>query len=131
MPRTDRRRRRKRRGTQSGRIDTRGRARPRNRAEAKARARARSQDRRGRSRTPRQGPPTWRGAINRGLIAAAIFLVLLALLFRRPIAEALALSVFMLVVYIPMGYYLDRFFYRLRQRREQRQREKRQAERDA
>jgi hypothetical protein len=52
-------------------------------------------------------------------------------LFGRPIGEAVALSAFMLAVYIPMGYYLDRFFYRLRQRRERRQREQRQAERDA
>jgi hypothetical protein len=80
---------------------------------------------------PRQGPPTWRGAVNRGLIAAGIFFALLALLFGRPIPEAFGLSAFMLAVYIPMGYYLDRFFHRLRQRREQRQREQRQAEREA
>jgi hypothetical protein len=129
MARTTRRRRRKRRGTQSGRIETRRRGRPRNRAEARARAKSRSRD--GRTRVPRQGPPTWRGAVNRGLIAAGIFFALLALLFGRPIGEALALSAFMLAVYIPMGYYLDRFFHRLRQRREQRQREQRQAERQA
>ena len=122
MARTTRRRRRKRRGTQSGRIETRRRGRPRNRAEARARARARSGDRS--SRGPRQGPPTWRGAVNRGLIAAGIFLALLALLFQRPLGEAFALSAFMLAVYIPMGYYLDRFFYRLRQRRERRQAER-------
>jgi hypothetical protein len=127
MARTTRRRRRKRRGTQSGRIETRRRGRPRNRAEARARARSRTRE--GRSRGPRQGPPTWRGAVNRGLIAAGLFFVLLAFLFGRPVGESFALSAFMLAVYIPMGYYLDRFFHRLRQRREQRERERRQAER--
>jgi hypothetical protein len=67
--------------------------------------------------------------MNRGLIAAGIFLVLLLLLFQRPPAEALSLSAFMLLVYIPMGYYLDRFFHRFRLRREQRERDRRQAER--
>jgi hypothetical protein len=127
MARAERRRRRKRRGTQSGRIETRRRGRPRNRAEARARARARTGDRR--TRGPRQGPPTWRGAVNRGLIAAGIFFALLALLFGRPLGEAFALSAFMLAIYIPLGYYLDRFFYRLRQRRERRERERNAAER--
>jgi hypothetical protein len=127
MARAERRRRRKRRGTQSGRIETRRRGRPRNRAEARARARARTGDRR--TRGPRQGPPTWRGAVNRGLIAAGIFFALLALLFGRPLGEAFALSAFMLAIYIPLGYYLDRFFYRLRQRRERRERERNATER--
>jgi hypothetical protein len=101
--------------------------RPRSRAEARARARARAGDRR--QRGPREGPPTWRSAVNRGLVAAGIFFILLAFLFARPVGEAFALSAFMLALYIPMGYYLDRFFYRLRQRRERRQREQREAER--
>lgn len=67
--------------------------------------------------------PTWRGAVNRGLLAAGVFLVLLLLLFRQPPAQAISLSAFMLLIYIPMGYYLDRFFYRLRQRREARERD--------
>ena len=59
-------------------------------------------------------PPSWGGAVNRGLIAAGIFFALLLLLFGRPFAEALAISAFMLALYIPMGYYIDRFFYRRR-----------------
>jgi hypothetical protein len=54
-------------------------------------------------------------------VAAAIFFVLIALAFGRPLGEALALSLFMLAFYIPMGYFIDRFLYqrRQRQRREQ------------
>lgn len=122
MARAARRRRRKRRGTQAGTIGRGPSGRPRSRAEARARARSRARAPRGGQR--RQREPSWRGAINRGLIAAGIFLVLLAFLFRRPIAEAIYLSAFMLLIYIPMGHYMDRFFYGLRQRREAKMREK-------
>ncbi len=122
------RRRKKRRGTQAGTVDRGGpRGRPRNRAEARARARSRTK------RAPQQrqqAAPTWRSAINRGLIAAGIFLLLLIVLFQRPFGEAIALSAFMLLVYIPMGYYLDRFFYNLRQRREAKKREQSKADGD-
>lgn len=111
-----RRRRRKHRGTQAGTVGRRRGGRPRSRAEARARARSRVGER-------RQREPTWRGAVNRGAIAAGVFLVLLVLLFRRPVAESIYLSAFMLLVYIPMGYYLDRLFYRMRMRREARQRD--------
>jgi hypothetical protein len=108
MAQTRRRRRRKHRGTQGGSIDRRGRTgRPRTRDEARARARRQQE-------AKRELPPTWGGAINRGLIAAGIFFGLLLLLFGRPVAEALAVAAFMLALYIPMGYYIDRFFYRRR-----------------
>src|SRR4051794_4984544 len=107
-----RRRRKKRRGTQGGSIDRRGpRGRPRTRAEARARAKSRGSKKTPVSRADRL--PTWRGAVNRGLLAAGVFLVLLILLFKQPVASAIGLSAFMLIVYIPMGYYLDKFFYRL------------------
>ncbi len=128
MPGTQKKRRRKRRGTQGGSVDHRAaRGRPRNRQEAKARARQRS------SRAPQRGTsgqrePTWRGAINRAVIAAGLFFALLLLLFNRPLGEAAGLSIFMLAVYVPMGYYLDRFFYRIRMRREAKEREQQKAE---
>ena len=74
MAQTKKKRRRKHRGTQGGRVDPNRRAgRPRSREEAKARARA------GRKRpaTRVDAPPTWRSAIVRGLVAAVIFSVLL------------------------------------------------------
>jgi hypothetical protein len=52
-------------------------------------------------------------------VAAGIFFVLVALVFRQPVGQALGLSLFMLAFYIPMGYFIDRFLYHRRQRREQ------------
>jgi hypothetical protein len=131
MPGTTKRRKRKQRGTQGGRVGAR-RSRPRTKAEAKAQARSRGRSK-GSGRTEsianRVGsPPTWRGAVNRALIASGIFLLLLVLLFGQPFLNALGLSAFMLLVYIPMGYYMDRFFYRMKLRREQKKRAEAQAE---
>jgi Flp pilus assembly protein TadB len=112
MAQTKKKRRRKRKGTQGGRIDTRRRAaRPQSRGEAKDRARAK------RKPGPRQDlPPTWRSAAIRGVFAAVIFVVLLILLFGRPIGTALAFGGFMLAFYIPTGYYIDMALWRRRER---------------
>ena len=108
MAQTRRRRRRKHRGTQGGSIDRRrSRGRPRNREEARAQARRRAELRRDR-------PPTWGSAFLRGLVGAVIFLVLMVLLFSRGFGEAFALSAVMLAIYVPLGYYIDRFFWRRR-----------------
>ncbi len=112
MAQTKKKRRRKHRGTQGGRVDPNRRAgRPRTREEAKARARA------GRKSPAKiDAPPTWRSAITRGAVAAAIFTVLLVLIFRRAPGAALGLGAFMLVFYIPAGYYIDTMMWRRRER---------------
>ena len=124
MAPTKKRRKRKRRGTQGGGIDRRGpQGRPRNRQEAKARAqkRARSSPKVDR----RDIPPTWADSARRGVVAALIFSALMLLLFDRGPAEALGLGAFMLVLYIPMGYFMDRFFYSRRLAAKRRERERR------
>jgi hypothetical protein len=111
MAQTRKRRRRKHRGTQGGRIDRgRRRGRPQNRAEAQSRARSKK-------KRPARGenPPTWRGAIQRGVLMSAIFVVVLLVLKKAPTA-AVAFGAFMLIFYIPMGFYLDRMMWRRRQR---------------
>jgi len=114
---TKRKRRRKHRGTQTGKIDTRPRGRPRNRAEARSRAQSRSSSKKGRGRQQQAlSEPTWRGAVGKGAIAALLFFVLLGVLFKRPLGAAAGVGAFMLLFYIPMSYYTDRFFYRRRQR---------------
>jgi hypothetical protein len=111
MAQTKKKRRRKHRGTQGGRIDSNRRARPRSRAEAKARARA------GTKRGPKvDNPPTWRGSATRGAVAAVIFTAVLLLIFRRSPVSSLALGAFMLVFYIPAGYYIDTMMWRRRER---------------
>lgn len=113
MAQTKKKRRRKHRGTQGGRVDANRRAaRPRSRAEAQARARSRTS-----SKGPKvDRPPTWRNSAIRGIAAAAIFTVLLLVIFKRSMGAALALGAFMLVFYIPAGYYIDTFMWRRRER---------------
>jgi hypothetical protein len=113
---TKKKRRKKHKGTQGGRIDTARRSKPRTRAEAQAQARSR---RSGSSRPAGakvDNPPTWKGAINRALIAAAIFALLLLVIFHRPPAAAIGLAAFMLVFYVPAGYYMDSYMWRRRER---------------
>jgi hypothetical protein len=118
MAQTRKRRRRKHRGTQGGRVDPNRRpGRPRSREEAKARARSRRT-------TPRSNaPPTWRSATTRAVVAAVIFAALLMLIFKRPLGASLALGGFMLAFYIPAGYYIDTMMWRRRERSRLRSRE--------
>ena len=114
MAQTRKKRRRKHRGTQGGRVDPNRRAgRPRSREEAKARARA---SRKNRPAGRGDAPPTWRSAIVRAVVAAAIFTVLLVLLFSRPLGAALGLGALMLLFYVPAGYYMDTMLWRRRER---------------
>jgi hypothetical protein len=120
MAQSSNKRRRKHRGTQGGRIDTTGRRRPRTREEARARANSK-----GRSAGAKKKdlPPTWKGAALRGLAAAVIFVLILLVLFKRPIGVSLAFGGFMLVFYIPAGYYIDLTMWRKRERQRIRDRE--------
>ncbi|HVV90210.1 MAG TPA: hypothetical protein VHB53_06925 [Solirubrobacterales bacterium] len=116
-------RRRKRRGTQGGKIDT-GARRSRPRTREEARARARSGGGSSRSTTKKKDlPPTWKGAALRGLFAAVVFVLILLVLFKRPIGVSLAFGAFMLVFYIPTGYYIDLTMWRKRERQRIRDRE--------
>jgi hypothetical protein len=111
MAQTKRKRTRKHRGTPAGTIERAGRTgRPQTRAEAKKIARDRRTDRLNK-------PPTWRSAINRAAIAAAVFGVLLVVLFKRDIAQGAALGAFMFLLYIPLGFATDTMIYRFRQRK--------------
>jgi hypothetical protein len=121
MAQNQKRRRRKRRGTQGGRIDTRrSSTRPRSREEAKARARS------SRATGSRNGkpdlPPTWRNSIVRGIGAAVIFALLLMFIFQRPVGASLIFGAFMLAFYIPTGYYIDLAMWRKRERKRIRER---------
>lgn len=112
MAKSKRKRKRKHRGTQAGSIDRRTSGRPRSRAEARARAKAGAKNRG--PAAPK--PPTWKGAIFKGLAAAGIFFVLVVVIFSRPVGASVLLAVFMLAFYIPLSYYTDSFFYRRRAR---------------
>lgn len=116
MAQTRRKRRRKHRGTQGGSIDRRRRSRPRSRDEARAQARRQAA-------AKRERPPSWRGALNRALLMSAILFALMAFVLGRDIASSLILAATMLVIYIPAGYYLERFMYSRRRAAAQRARQ--------
>ena len=102
MAQTKNKRRRKHRGTPAGTIERAGRTgsnRPRQDAKS-IRAERRAE------RLNRE--PTWRGAVNRAAIAAAVFGVLVVVAVR-PVARlgGAILAVFMFVLYIPLGYLTD------------------------
>ena len=69
--------------------------------------------------------PTWSGAFKRGLFGAAIFFLLFWLVFKRDVGAAAGVSVVMLAMYVPMGYYIDRFMYTRRLRKLQAERAQR------
>ena len=113
MAQAKRKRTRKHRGTAAGTIERAGRTgRGQTRTDAKQIARQRRAERLDR-------PPTWRGATTRAAIAAAVFGVLVMVVFRRDIAQGAVLAAFMFLLYIPLGYATDNFIYRFRQRRKQ------------
>jgi hypothetical protein len=113
MAQTKRKRTRKHRGTPAGTIDRAGRTgRPQTRQDAKQIARQRRQDRLDR-------PPSWRGSVNRAAIAAAVFGLLVVLLFDRSFAQGVILAGFMFLLYIPLGYVTDSAIYRYRLRKKQ------------
>jgi uncharacterized YccA/Bax inhibitor family protein len=111
MAQTKRKRTRKHRGTPAGTIERAGRTgRPQTREDAKQIARQRRQERADR-------PPTWRGAVNRAAIAAAVFGVLVVFAFSKAVDQAAALAAFMFLLYIPLGFATDKAIYNFRQRR--------------
>ena len=120
MAQTKRKRRRKHRGTQGGRVDTRPKGRPRNKAEARQRAKSSRSGSSGRGVAQQRGqmPPTWGSAARKGAFAGLIFFVLLFLAFGRDVVPSALLAGSMLLFYIPMAYYTDRFFYNRAKRKE-------------
>ena len=112
---TKKKRRRKHKGTQGGRIDTKRRSRPRSRQEAKAQARSRSSGGKAAAKSTPRRPGEARS--NRGLVAAAIFFVAAAgRSSNARSAPSLGLGAFMLIFYIPAGYYIDTMMWRKRER---------------
>jgi hypothetical protein len=113
MAQTRRKRTRKHRGTPAGTIERAGRTgRPQTRQDAKQIARQRRQER-------LDKPPTWSGSVNRAAIAAAVFAVLVVLLFDRTVAQGAILGGFMFLLYIPLGYVTDSAIYRYRLKKKQ------------
>lgn len=126
MAQTKKKRRRKHRGTQGGRIDRRpARGRARNRAEAQSRARSRTKKKSG-PRVPE--PASWSSALKKGGVAAVLFVALLTVFGQNP-AVALLVGLLMLGFYVPMAYLLDRFIHQRHLRKEAQKRAERESQR--
>jgi hypothetical protein len=112
MAPTKKKRRSKHRGNAAGVIESRGRTgRPPTAAERKASDRELAAQRR-RERMMRE--PSWKGASQRAALAAIVFGLLLVFAFKTPIGQAISLTAFVFLFYIPLGFYTDQFIYRRR-----------------
>ena len=111
MAQTKNKRKRKHRGTPAGTVERRTGS-SRVKKDAKQISRERRQERMNRE-------PTWRGSLNRAAIAAVVFAVVAMLLLDQPPAGAAALAAFAFLLYVPSGYYMDKFIYQRRQRQKQ------------
>ena len=76
-------------------------------------------------------PPSWRSATIRAGAAAVVFGLLLAIAFKQKPLQAVVLTVFVFLFYIPLGYYTDNFIYRRRIAGEAKKAARAKAERDA
>jgi Flp pilus assembly protein TadB len=108
MAQTRRKRRSKHRGTPAGTIEARGRTGRKPRPEERSAVQAR--------RNRFDQPPTWKGATTRAAIAAAIFLAAVMVLMGGKVVQAISITCFMFLLYIPMSYYTDLWLYRRRRR---------------
>ena len=111
------RRRKHKGGTQAGTVRPRGRRpRPRSRADARANAEQRRVEKLYR-------PPTWKGAIQRGAIAAAALFGLMVIVFGTNAAAAVPLALFAAILYVPAFHMTDSMLYRRRMRRREQARQ--------
>ena len=113
MAQTKKKRRTKHRGTAAGTIQTRGRTgRPPSPDERKKQARASAREERLRKE------PTWRSSLTKASFAATIMFVFLLLTTKssNKVGVAATFAVFALIIYVPAGYYMDRWLWRRRQR---------------
>lgn len=110
MAQTKRKRRTKHRGNAAGMVETRGRT-----------GRRVEPSSNGAKRAPRGGgkvdrwsqPPTWSAVAKRVGITTLMFIVVVGFL-RKNILEAVAFGVVMFLVYLPVGFYTDRWLYQRR-----------------
>ncbi|MFZ0042691.1 MAG: hypothetical protein WAK93_15375, partial [Solirubrobacteraceae bacterium] len=100
MAQTKRKRRTKHRGNAAGTIETRGRTgRPPSPDERKRQAKAKA-------RADRLNkPPTWRGSLNRALLAAAFMFIFLLVTSKGKVLPAVIFAIFALLLYVPSGFY--------------------------
>jgi len=116
MAQTKKKRRSKHRGNAAGIVEARGRTGRKPTAEERKVSERELAAERRRERMLR--PPSWRSATTRAALAAIVFGLLLTFFFRQSIAQAISLTIFVFLFYIPLGYYTDQLLYKRRMRHE-------------
>ena len=114
MAQTKRKRRTKHRGTAAGTVERRGRtSRPPSEKERKQLSRAEAREKR------LNTPPTWKSSLTRAGFASLLlfFLLLFTNKQHNRFLIALIFTVVALAIYVPAGYYIEKFMWRRRQRR--------------
>ncbi len=118
MAQTKKKRRSKHRGNAAGVVEARGRTgRKPTETERKASAKELAADRR-RERLMR--PPSWKSATYRSAAAALLLGVLAVTILGQTVPQAISLTLFVFVLYIPLSYYTDALIFRRRTRNEAR-----------
>jgi hypothetical protein len=115
MAQTKRKRQTKHRGNAAGVVESRGRT-GRKPTKAEKGGTGAAADRSREKRLERQDrPPTWRGAFYRAMAAAVLMLLVMLLLLKKP-NQAIAYFPVVLLIYVPISYYTDRWLFTRRQR---------------
>lgn len=115
MAQTRRKRQTKHRGNAAGVVESRGRTgRKPTAAEKSGGAREPGKERE-KAIDRRDRPPTWRGAFVKAMFAAILMLLAVIILLNQP-NQAIALFPIVLLLYVPVSYYTDKWIYDRRQR---------------
>lgn len=116
MAQTKRKRRSKHRGTAGGTVVHRGRTGRKPTDDERKKSPAKG-DRTGARLARYDKPPTWKGALVKGAVGMVFFLIFVVVFFKQPVQGAIAIALFVLVLYTVLTYYTDLFIYRRRQKR--------------
>jgi hypothetical protein len=103
----------KHRGNAAGVVETRGRTGRKLSDREQAKNKAASGAKGGGGGRPVRAP-SWRSAATRSMVAVVIFVAVLVLLLKQPINSILPVAALMLIFYVPLSYYTDRWLYRRR-----------------
>ena len=115
MAQTRRKRRTKHRGTAAGSISARGRTGRPPTAEEKKRQQKLTREQAREARLA--APPTWKGSGNRALLAAGFMFLFLLVTSKGNIVAAILFAIFAFALYVPSGYYLERYLWQRRMRK--------------
>jgi Flp pilus assembly protein TadB len=115
MAQTKRKRQTKHRGNAAGVVESRGRTGRKPTAAEKSLSGREAAKAKEKLIDKRDQPPTWRGAVVRAMVAAVMFLLIVAVVLKQN--SLYELFPVVLVAYIPMSYYTDKFVYERRQRK--------------